>query len=91
MADTTGMEENLEILKLKQEIESLKQQNKFLDTSIKVKNQDLNELLLFNGTLKTGNLLLQEELESLNKIIDQLSNKAKELEDKFNSCSENKE
>lgn len=65
MADVSESYE-VELNELKKEIENLKVQKDFLLTKIEVLNQDLFRLNGENADVKTGNFMLQKEIQKLN-------------------------
>jgi hypothetical protein len=69
--------------KLNQEIQNLKNQAEFDKVKIAVITQSLSEVMNFNSELKTGNVLMQQQIQKLNEDIQILKNKVNESEEKM--------
>ena len=69
--------------KLNQEIQNLKNQSEFDKVKIAVITQSLSEVMNFNSELKTGNVLMQQQIQKLNEDIQILKNEVNESEEKM--------
>ena len=78
-------DDNIEVIKLKSEIDDLKQQNQSNIIENKELEKELNKVIEMNDELKNNNLILRNQIEELKDIISETENSRNYLSTKMQS------